>query len=284
MSEGSFRPADVPARWGPPAPPLDGSSDWAPTAPEADADPAAARTDTTTVAADPSARSASGPARKAREAANAVGAEAKDEARHVAEAAKEEARQTAGVAVDKAKETVGEVTYQVREVYDHTRAAVVEQATTQQSRLAGALGSLSSEFGALADGTASPDGVATGLVRDASRYVGGVADWLGSRSLDEVLDEVSSYARHHPGRFLLIAAAAGLVAGRVVRGMKDASPTPPPSTAPLVTRAGDDGVARPVLGPDDVPASSEPVEEGAILPPPRLDAPQPGGLPATRFS
>jgi hypothetical protein len=284
MSEGSFRPTDVPTGWGPPPPPPDVPSDLARTG--QDPDPVAApRTDTTIVTAGaPDADSSSGTAGKAKEAAKAVGSEARDEAKHVAEAAKDDARQTAGLAADKAKETVGEVRYQAREVYDHAKATLVEQATTQQGRLAGALGSLSSEFNALAEGTASADSVATGMVRDASRYVGGVAEWLESRSLDDVLDEVTSFARRHPGRFLLIAAAAGLVAGRVVRGMKDgdAGGAPRLAAAPATPSLSAPTAAPSAVGPYAAPA--EPVGEGVVLPPPRVDAAQPGGFPGTRFS
>lgn len=229
MSEGSLRPTDVGS--GPPVPrPPAGP------APEQPTEVYTVITDDDEPTPTAGGGDASSTADRAKEAAKVVGNQAKDAARDVADVATGEARHTAEVAAEKARETAGEVRYQAHELFDHTKATVVEQASAQQDRLAGTLGTLAGDFSALADGNAPADSTAAALARDAARYVGQAADWLESRTLEDVLDEVSGYARRHPGRFLLIATLAGFVAGRVVRGVKDAGAGSPDSgSRPVVT-------------------------------------------------
>ena len=43
------------------------------------------------------------------------------------------------------------------------------------------------------------------------------------RKPGQVVDEMQSFARRRPAVFLVLAAGAGLVAGRLTRGLKDAS-------------------------------------------------------------
>jgi hypothetical protein len=70
-------------------------------------------------------------------------------------------------------------------------------------------------------------------VRDAGQ-------WLGDRKPGQVMDEVQSFARRKPAVFVALAAGAGLVAGRLTRGLKDASSDDSPATA---TPAATQGVA-----------------------------------------
>jgi hypothetical protein len=50
-----------------------------------------------------------------------------------------------------------------------------------------------------------------------------VASWLEAREPADLLDEVKSFARRSPGTFLAIAVGAGVLAGRLTRGAKDAA-------------------------------------------------------------
>jgi hypothetical protein len=63
------------------------------------------------------------------------------------------------------------------------------------------------------------------VLEDARQQVteqaGQVAGWLENREPADVLDDVRSFARRRPGTFLMVAAAAGLVAGRLTRGAVD---------------------------------------------------------------
>jgi hypothetical protein len=68
-------------------------------------------------------------------------------------------------------------------------------------------------------------GVATDLARQASSTSHDVASWLDSREPGHLVQELQAFARQRPGTFLLAAAGAGLLAGRLTRGVKDASST-----------------------------------------------------------
>jgi hypothetical protein len=56
------------------------------------------------------------------------------------------------------------------------------------------------------------------------------------------VDEVQSFARRRPGVFLALAAAAGLVAGRLTRGIKAASSDGPAPAGDADTAYGDRAV------------------------------------------
>jgi hypothetical protein len=56
-------------------------------------------------------------------------------------------------------------------------------------------------------------------VNQASSRSGDLADWLQRHEPADLLDEVTRFARRRPGLFLVIAGAAGLVAGRLARGL-----------------------------------------------------------------
>ena len=56
------------------------------------------------------------------------------------------------------------------------------------------------------------------LAQEAARCVGEIAHWLDNHEPADVLNEVKRFARRRPVAFLALAAAAGVVAGRVTRG------------------------------------------------------------------
>jgi hypothetical protein len=61
--------------------------------------------------------------------------------------------------------------------------------------------------------------MAAELTRQAASRLHGAASWLDSREPADLLEEVRSFARRRPGAFLLAAAATGLAAGRLTRGL-----------------------------------------------------------------
>ncbi|GAA4429785.1 hypothetical protein GCM10023169_32460 [Georgenia halophila] len=158
----------------------------------------------------------------AKQEATGVANTARDDARQVGDTAKQEATQTAEVAKDRTRETAEEAKTQARDLYDQGRREITEQAGSQQHRLAGGLHDFSSEMGSMAENS-SQQGVASECVRRAASYADQVGDWLDQREPADVLDEVTTYARRHPGTFLLGAAALGLLVGRTTRSLKDAS-------------------------------------------------------------
>ncbi len=61
--------------------------------------------------------------------------------------------------------------------------------------------------------------MATDLAQQAAEKAHQFAGWLEQRDPGSVLDEVRSFARQRPGAFLAIALGAGVVTGRLVRGL-----------------------------------------------------------------
>ena len=63
------------------------------------------------------------------------------------------------------------------------------------------------------------DGPATDLARQAADKAHQAAGWLADRDPGHLLDEVRSFARRKPGTYLAIALGAGVLAGRLTRGL-----------------------------------------------------------------
>jgi len=145
---------------------------------------------------------------------------AKESSKQVAGQAAESGRQVAQTAKDEALGVASEAKNQARDLVGEARTQLRDQASTQQNNLAGWLSSMSEELRGMADRTGEPgQGVASSLVNQASSRSGDLADWLQRHEPADLLDEVTRFARRRPGLFLVIAGAAGLVAGRLARGL-----------------------------------------------------------------
>lgn len=142
----------------------------------------------------------------------------KEKASGAAEAGKQGVGDVAQTATDKAKDVAQETSRQARNLVGEARSQLTEQASTQQQGLATNLRSLGDELGSMADRSDQP-GVATELVAQARDRVHDVASWLEGREPADLLDEVRAFARRRPGAFLVGALLAGVVAGRLTRGV-----------------------------------------------------------------
>jgi hypothetical protein len=161
-------------------------------------------------------------------------AETKDVAKHEAQNVKDTAvqagSQVASTATDQAKEVVQETQRQAKDLLDQGRAQLKDQTISQQQKAAQGLTSLADELRALANGTSTgAPGPARDLLHQASGIVENFAGKLQNREPAELLEEVRSFARRKPGLFLLGAAAAGIVAGRLTSGVKAAHSDSGPS-------------------------------------------------------
>ena len=146
-----------------------------------------------------------------------------DEAKNVKDTAAQAGSQVAATAADQAKEVAAETQRQARDLLDQGRAQLKDQAISQQQKAASGLTSLAQELRGLADGTSSgAPGPARDLLQQASGMVESFASRLQNREPAELLDEVRNFARRKPGLFLLGAAAAGVLAGRLTSGVKAA--------------------------------------------------------------
>ncbi|HET8614440.1 MAG TPA: hypothetical protein VFL94_02865 [Actinomycetales bacterium] len=162
---------------------------------------------------------------------------AKDEASGVRDTATQAGQHVAGTAKEQAGEVMSEAKDQARSLLDRTRGEMTDQASTQQQRAAESLHALSGELTSMARSQQQP-GVATDLARQAADKAGQLASWLESREPGDVLHEVTTFARRRPGMFLALAAGAGVVAGRLTRGMTAGPPFPGSSSARHLSGSG----------------------------------------------
>lgn len=143
---------------------------------------------------------------------------AKGAAAEVGHSAKEATGQVAGTAKDEAGKVASEAKSQAKDLYHQTRSELTDQASTQQKRVAEGLRSVSDELKGM-HGKSESQGVATELVGQAAERLQGVAGWLDDRDPGSLLDEVKQFAARRPGVFIGVAAAAGLLAGRLTKGL-----------------------------------------------------------------
>lgn len=196
----------------------------------------------------------------AKDEAKDVGRQGADAAKGVAQTAGAEAKNVANEAGTQAKNLVGEL-----------GSGLKNQAGSQQQRVSEGLRSLTDELKSMAD--KSEGGTAQQLVQQVAQRTDSAASWLEGRDPASLLDEVTGFARRRPGAFLLIAAGAGLLAGRLTRGMTGGSgPSGSPSSGgPTGSASGGQHVATYPPVPDeygtDVPAYGAGIDTPPVAPP-----------------
>ncbi|TCC47456.1 hypothetical protein E0H75_21980 [Kribbella capetownensis] len=204
----------------------------------------------------------------------AVAETARDEAGQLKETSADAARQVAGTVKEKASDVTSDARDQTRRLVGQTRDELVGQASQQKERAANGLRSVSDELRGMAEHGQS--GLAAQLVRHGADFTDQAADFLQRREPGDLLDEVRGFARRKPGTFLLVAAAAGVVAGRLTRALAAGGTSTPNSTVTPINTGS--------------PASSNgfPEQSAAddyLVPPPPAPAPDSGmpgsGLPVT---
>ena len=148
---------------------------------------------------------------------------AKEQASELKDSAQEAGQRVAGAAKDQAAGVASEATTQAKDLLTQGRDELRDQAAQQQARVATGLHSLSHELTSMASAS-SEQGLAADLAREAAQRTDALASWLDGREPGQLLEEVRSFARERPGAFLGIAAAAGALAGRLGRGLKEGPP------------------------------------------------------------
>ena len=151
-----------------------------------------------------------------------TGAMVRDQAAELSQGTVQAGRHAAEAAREQALNVTAEATRQGRDLVRQAQDQLGEQAARGQQRLAETLRSLSGQLSEMAAGS-SRGGMVTDLARQVAGRADDAAHWLGNRQPAQVVDEVQSFARRRPGTFLVLAAGAGLIAGRLTRGMKAAS-------------------------------------------------------------
>ena len=160
----------------------------------------------------------------------------KDQASDLGRSSAQTGKHVADVAREQASEVAAEAGRQGRDLLQQAQGQLEVQAAQGQQRLANRLLSLSDELRSMADASGQ-GGMAADLAHQVASRVRDAGEWLGDRKPGQVMDEVQSFARRKPAVFVVLAAGAGLVAGRLTRGVKDASSDGSASTvAPAETQ------------------------------------------------
>jgi len=168
---------------------------------------------------------------------------AKDQAAQVSQSAKESGTHVAKTAADEAGNVAAETRRQAKQLTQEASNQAQQQAAAQKDKAANGLHSLGEELRSMArDGGQS--GPVTDLTHQAADKVIDLATWLERRDPASLLEEVRTYARRKPGTFLLGAAAAGILAGRLTRGAVQASKDDTAASGPDDLTNGSDGTRR----------------------------------------
>jgi hypothetical protein len=162
------------------------------------------------------------PAGGAQTAEGGLTGAAREEAGHLKDSTVEASQQVAGTAKEKAADVASDVRQQTGRLAGETRDQVAQQAGQQRDRAIDGLRSVGDELRGMAEHGQS--GWAAQLVRQGAELTDQVADFLQDRGAADILDDVRSLARKRPGTFLLVAAAAGVTAGRLSRAMAAGRP------------------------------------------------------------
>lgn len=150
---------------------------------------------------------------------------AREETAEVGRTAAGAAGQVAGTAAEQARNVAQEAKAQARDLVGEARGQVQQQARNGQQKATDGIRALVRELREMAEG-GQQSGPASEVARQAADRADRLADWLGEREPGDLIEEVRSFARRRPGAFLAGAALAGVVVGRLTRGVVDASGGP----------------------------------------------------------
>jgi hypothetical protein len=151
---------------------------------------------------------------RARDAAGA----ASEQGQQLAEQAESEASQVADAAKDQARQVKDEVATQARGLVDQAKNELRDQGRSQADHVANAVRRVGDQAEALVSGRVDEAGAVGDYVRQAGDRAHQVAQQIDERGVEGVLENVQNFARRQPGAFLFGCAAAGFVAGRLIRG------------------------------------------------------------------
>src|SRR4051794_28417541 len=213
---------------------------------------------------------------------------AREEASHVAGEAASAAQGVAQTAKTEAANVAQEAKANAEDLLHQAKSGLTSQAGTQQQKAAEGIRNISSQLHSMAS---APDqqGVASDLVRQAAERTSSIASWLENREPGDLLDEVQRFARNRPGTFLLLAAGAGVLAGRLTRGLTAGAPEASSTTYGGTGTAGLSGQYSGTPYGDQY--NQTPPVAGGTVPPPPVQLPGPatttagydGGAPGSSY-
>ena len=163
-------------------------------------------------------------AQEAASQAQRTGARAAEKGQEVASAAAGQAQELVGTVRAEAARVTEEVSHQVQSLAEETREQLEAQAYEATHRLAGGFRQLGQEAQALADGRPADAPNLRPYVRQAAERFHTTANGLtdlaatiDERGLEGLVEDAQTFARRRPAAFLMGAAAAGFLIGRMVR-------------------------------------------------------------------
>ncbi|MFC5948083.1 hypothetical protein ACFQH9_07325 [Pseudonocardia lutea] len=235
-----------------------------------------------------------------------VRAEGADVGRTAAEAG----GQVAGTAADQARNVAGEARKQAKDLVGEARGRLQQQAGSTQRQAADGVRGVADQLRQMAG--SGDGGPVADLAHEAADRAERLASWLQEREPGDLVEEVRRVARRRPGAFLAGAALAGVLVGRLTRGVVDherdtsgsqpglpadrgvgqglppgygvageglpgAPPVPPPPVSPGPTSTPPVPPGPGTIGQGGPPNAPTPPAGGPVVPPPH---PAPEGGPA----
>lgn len=158
----------------------------------------------------------------AKEKAQAVAGQAQHEAGQVADTARGAAGDLAGTAREEIGNVRDEAMQQARGLADTATTQFKEQAGTQKDRAAQQARTVTDDLQRVARGEQAQSDLVSGALSAVAQQAERLTHRLESAEPAELLDDVRSFAARRPGTFLALALGAGIVAGRLTRGVRDA--------------------------------------------------------------
>lgn len=149
--------------------------------------------------------------------------QAKERAVGTAQEAKEQAKGVATDAKEQALSVVQSATEQTKGLVSGVGQQVSSEVESQKGRLVQFLREIGDELDQAAGRTEGADGRVAMVATEAATRTREASTWLESHQARDLVDSVSDFARRRPMVFIAGSAVAGMVVGRLTRGMVDAA-------------------------------------------------------------
>ncbi|MGX7824604.1 hypothetical protein ACTG9Q_05890 [Actinokineospora sp. 24-640] len=156
------------------------------------------------------------------DSANGTADKVRHEGRAVAQTTAEEGKGVAREARAQGQAVVDQAKGEARKVAQDAKSQLRDQAEEQTKKVGESLRRLGEHVDALAQGRPEEAGPLTDYVRQAADKIHEVVGRVESRGFEGIVQDAESFARRRPGTFLLVAAAAGFSASRLLRAGSEA--------------------------------------------------------------
>lgn len=156
---------------------------------------------------------------QAKETVKQTAGDVKDQAAGVASTAKDAGAQVASTTKDEAQRVVADTVSQAKDLYGQATTELSSQAGKQQDRLTQTIRTFGQDLDRIGSGEKVDSGPAAELIQNLAGRAHTAAQWLESRSPEDVVYEVRQFAARRPGLFIGLAAVTGIVAARLTKAL-----------------------------------------------------------------